>query len=407
MGTSPITGSSLLDGLIRSGSEAARLMEGGSQRMGAGFLHTLREICQQPETWRDTSHRMAGKAEAIRGVLAGARSLTLTGSGSSEYAGECVRLALQHDLAIDCQTLSGGTILTHGATALPKGRPGVMVSLARSGDSPESVGALRLVRAAEPGVRHLVLTCNERGSLAREVDGAHVVTLDERTNDRSLVMTSSFTNLSLAARFLGFADTEEASARYTELCRQLAASAERLISTEFDSLARVARLPFRRAVFLGSGERHGAAREAALKMLEMTAGRIPAMAESFLGLRHGPMAYVQGDTLLVCFLSTGATMRRYERDLVAELNEKGIGVAKLLVGEEVPDELLGPQDHRIEMPGLSALGDANSAVLHVVVGQLLAFFRCLDEGLEPDSPSKDGVINRVVNSFKIHSLAAQ
>ncbi len=407
MGSSSATGSTLLDNLVRTQAEAARLLHGDGTGVAAGFQHTLREICQQPDTWRDTAARMACRAEAIRGVLAGARSVTITGSGSSEYAGECVRLGLQNDLGIDCQAISGGAILTHGAAALPKGRPGVMVSLARSGESPESVGALRLVRAAEPGIRHLVLTCNDRGSLAREVDGAGVVTLDGRTNDRSLVMTSSFTNLSLAARFLGFAASEEPVARYQDVCRQLADAAERLISAEFDTLARVARSPFRRAVFLGSGERYGAAREAALKMLEMTAGRVPAMAETFLGLRHGPMAYVHSDTLLVCFLSNGDAIQRYERDLVAELNGKGIGAAKLLVGGAALDELAGPRDCRMELPGLSAIGDPNSAVLYVVVGQLLAFFRCLGEGLEPDSPSKDGVINRVVNSFKIHNLAAQ
>lgn len=399
------TGSALLDTLVRGRTEAARLVDGCASA-ASGCHHTLREICQQPDTWRDTAERMPRHAGLIREVLAGARSVTLTGSGSSEYAGECVRLALQRDLALDCHTLGGGVILTQGVEALPTGRPGVMVSLARSGDSPESVGALRLLRSADAGIRHLVLTCNERGSLAREQERAAVVVLDARTNDRSLVMTSSFTNLCLAARFLGFAGSSEGVARFRELGGKLAAACEAMIETHFDAIARMARLPFRRAVFLGGGERYGAAREAALKLLEMTAGRLPTLAESFLGLRHGPMAYVHEDTLLVCFLSTDPLQRRYEYDLIAELNEKRVGEAKLLVGEAVPRELARPGDHVIEVPGLAALGDANSAVLPVVVGQLLAFFRCLAEGLDPDSPSKNGVINRVVNSFTTHGVPA-
>lgn len=401
------TGSTLLDALVRRRTEAARLVDSAGAA-ASPWRDTLREICQQPDTWRDTADRMPRHAAMVRGVLEGARSLTLTGSGSSEYAGECVRIPLQQELAIDCQTLGGGVILTQGPEALPKGRPGVMVSLARSGDSPESVGALRLLRSADSAIRHLILTCNENGSLARVEEGANVVTLDGRTNDRSLVMTSSFTNLCLAARFLGFAATPAGVERFRALGHQLAGACEALLEAQFDSIARIARLPYRRAAFLGSGERYGAAREAALKLLEMTAGRVPALAESFLGLRHGPMAYVHDDTLLVCFLSTDAMLRRYEYDLIAELNDKRVGATKLFVGEDVPRELVRPGDHVIEIPGLGAsLGDDSSAVLHVVVGQLLAFFRCMAEGLEPDSPSKNGVINRVVNRFTVHSVPAQ
>lgn len=406
MSSSPSTASNrLLEGLIRTQHQAARLLSATEdQQRAAGYLHTLREICQQPETWVDTAGRMLAQTPAIREILAGAQSIVLTGSGSSEHAGECVRIALQQDLGIDCQTMGGGAILTHGAASLLMGRPAVMVSLARSGDSPESVGALRLVRSQDSGVRHLILTCNEKGRLALEPD-AHAVVLDSRTNDRSLVMTSSFTNLCLAARFLGFAGGKQPEA-FRDLSMRLASCAETLLETHFDTIAKVARLPFRRAVFLGSGERYGAAREASLKLLEMTAGRVPTMAETFLGLRHGPMAYVLDDTLLVCFLATGETLRRYESDLIAELNQKEIGAAKLLVGENIPAELVRPGDVAIEIPGLSAIGDGSSAILHVVAGQLLAFFRCMTEGFEPDSPSKDGVINRVVNGFEIHSPMA-
>ena len=38
-------------------------------------------------------------------------------------------------------------------------------------------------------------------------------------------------------------------------------------------------------------------------MLEMTAGRVIAISETCLGLRHGPMSMVHGDALVVCFLS--------------------------------------------------------------------------------------------------------
>ncbi len=146
----------------------------------------------------------------------------------------------------------------------------------------------------------------------------------------------------------------------------------------------------------------GAAREASLKMLEMTAGRVTTLCESYLGLRHGPMSYVHNDALVVCFLSSSSTVRAYETDLIRDLNRKRLGMSKLIVGEDIPPDLLGTGDVAIECVGLRELGDENSAVVDVVVGQILGFFRCLKEGLHPDSPSEGGVISRVVESFKLY-----
>ncbi len=154
-------------------------------------------------------------------MLAGVASLTLTGSGSSEYAGHCVRLPLQNELGISTQAIGGGDLLAHGARVLSPGRPGLMVSIARSGDSPESAGALALMLRTQPQIRHLILTCNEAGSLARTYQHdarALVITLDEETNDQGLVMTSSFTNLVLAARSLGLARRSE---QFQSICEQL------------------------------------------------------------------------------------------------------------------------------------------------------------------------------------------
>jgi tagatose-6-phosphate ketose/aldose isomerase len=166
-------------------------------------------------------------------------------------------------------------------------------------------------------------------------------------------------------------------------------------------LAAAANSGFRSAVFLGSGARFGSARESALKMLEMTDGRINAVAETFLGLRHGPMCAVHDDTLVVCFLSSDAVTRAYEMDLIRELNLKELG-GRLIVGDTIPAEIVRRDDMVLECPGLAAIDDDRAAVTDVVVGQLLALFRCLSLGLRPDAPSSDNVINRVVQEFAIH-----
>ena len=185
---------------------AELLSKSPDEQRRLGYFHTLREICQQPHTWLQTSQLMQGCTNILRTCVRDIRSLVLTGSGSSEYAGDCVRIPLQAELGITVQGFGGGAILTHGSKSLPQDKPALMVSIARSGDSPESGGALSHILKTAPEIRHLVLTCNAAGGLATKFASdsrVTVITLPEATNDKSLVMTSSFTNLVLSARFLG------------------------------------------------------------------------------------------------------------------------------------------------------------------------------------------------------------
>jgi tagatose-6-phosphate ketose/aldose isomerase len=375
------------------------------EQQSRGYFHTLREILQQPATWLDTCARVLANGRALGGLADGIQSLALTGSGSSLFACECVAPVLRKELGVTAEAIGAGWLVTDGIAALPSGRPGLLVSVARSGDSPESGAAVSLVRDAEPQMRQLAITCNAAGHLAttyRDDDRVRVILLDDRVNDRSVAMTSSVTNMVLAARFLGMWRAPE---RYHLLCERLSRACEEILATGLEVLPRVTATGFRRAVFLGSGARFGAARESALKMLEMTAGRVSTLCETYLGVRHGPLSYVDEDTIIVCFFASDPLLRAYESDLIRELNRKRLGMAKVIVGENVPADLLRDGDTVIECRGLAEIGDGNAAVLDVVVGQLLATFRCLGEGLRPDSPSEHNVINRVVESFPMHHRA--
>jgi len=386
---------------------APLLAPGDAERVARGYGHTLREILQQPETWEVTGRQMAGaharlgEALAAGGIRDGG-SLALTGSGSSLFAAECVTLPVQASLGTFVQALPAGLLLTHAAACLPAGRPFLLVSLARSGNSPESAAAVDLLLEARPEGRHLILTCNGGGRLATHYAGDErvlVMVLDERTNDKSLVMTSSYTNLVVAAGALGRLRDPTGLERRTAL---LASVAREVVRGHGDALASCARGRFGSAVYLGTGPALAGAREAALKMLEMTGGRVGVLAESFLGLRHGPMSAVHDDTLVVAFLSPEPQARAYELDVLRELGRKGLGDARVLVGEELPPELVRDGDVGVSPRGLDALAEDAAAVVDVLVGQLLAFFRCRHLGGKPDAPSPAGVIQRVVEEFAIY-----
>ena len=390
--------------LAKSQGKAAELFaRAEDEQRRLGYFHTIREICQQPWTWLRTCERMLASRDGLKEELKGIHSLTLTGSGSSEFAAECVRFPLQTALGVPTESISGGALLMYGGKALPPGRPGVLVSVARSGDSPESSGVVELLLDTEPQIRHVVVTCNEQGRLARawhETKNVRVITLPSETLDKSLVMTSSFTNLLLSVRFLGMLERPN---EYRTRCGKLSQIASELIRSKFDALAKIAVADFRRAVFLGSGSRFAASREAALKMLELTAGHVTTVCETYLGFRHGPMSYVDDDTLLVCHLSSDRTIRAYELDLLHELDRKRLGLLKVIVGESIPDSAVRNGDEVIECRGLSELGEDDDLAIHVVVAQLLAFFKCLEQGLHPDSPSERGIISRVVEKFPLYA----
>jgi tagatose-6-phosphate ketose/aldose isomerase len=386
--------------LSGTGSIGRLLAAPWEDQLRGGYGHTLREVCQQPVTWIETTARVRELRPLVEESLAGVGSVVLTGSGSSVYAAECIAPCLQRALGIPVLAVPAGLILTHPETCLPPSGPFLVVSLARSGDSPESRAVVDWLLEARPQARHLFITCNPRGALAtryRERPDVRTILLDEKTDDRSLVMTSSFTNLVLAGRALAGDPACEGRGR------ALAAAAASLLRHQADALDRVARSGFASAVYLGSGCRLGSAREAALKMLEMNAGEVWTLAESFLGLRHGPMSAMRAETLLVAFLSSDPLVRAYEMDVLTELDRKALGGRRVVVGADLPPSVAGSGEALLLDCGAAAAhADDDLTVLDAVAGQLLPFFRCLSAGHRPDAPSADSVITRVVSGFTIH-----
>ena len=375
-------------------------------RQIAGYADTLREILQQPGTWQDTFDLLQGtvaQQRLTKSLDPRPAHIVLTGSGSSIYIGECLAPLLQSGLGVPVQAIAAGSLLTHWHSMLPPG-PGLLISLARSGDSPESAAVVNTLLAEAPAWRHLAITCNADGKLATQYRNEPRMTalvLDERTNDRSLVMTSSFTNLLLGG--LGLLQSTRAGIAQSAV-EVAALNTQGIFDHHADALAMLAERDMRSAVYLGSGPMFGAAREGALKMLEMTGGKVITMAETFLGLRHGPMSFIHPQTLIVALLSADAAVRSYECDLLRELSRKQLGLAKLVVGHDIPTDVLAADDVAIEMSASVSNPDVPALLAGVVVTQLLAFFRCLQLGGKPDTPS-EGVLTRVVEDFALHGAA--
>jgi tagatose-6-phosphate ketose/aldose isomerase len=399
--------------MVRSNTDIKDLTSSAKQRplnalaRDAGqkaWHHTFTEIFQQPELWLRTAESCASAAGRRLEQVRRNQSVVLTGSGSSHYVGECIAPAIQRGSGRATLALGSGELLLARRELLPPQRPLMLVSFARSGNSPESSALISSCLDQEPAVEHLVVTCNRGGQVAQQwtsgiEERVTVEFLDPRTCDKSLVMTSSFTNLALAGMVLAYVESPETYLRNAET---LAGVGLNLLENWPERLESIARKRFSRMIALGSGGQFGAARESALKMLEMTDGRVATMAESWLGFRHGPMCSLREDCLLLLFFSGERAMRAYQLDLLREIRAKGLGGPVVAVGQEVPRELLSDRDLLVDPSGLAELPDEWAAIAQVVVGQILGFFRCLEEGLQPDQPSATGAIARVVPEFTLY-----
>lgn len=349
-------------------------------------IYTLQEILRQPLLWPATlkSVRSALDRFHLPVKLQQAR-LLLTGAGTSAYAASAVAIAWPRAVAVPTTDL-----LIDAERYLID--VDVVISLARSGDSPESAAVVERVRALRPDILQLAIVCNEDGALSHAgVDG--LIVLDPRTNDHSLVMTSAFSNLVLAGLVLAQPDAVAATVD------ELSSRASALLS-EIDRVCqRVATLVRDRIVVLSSSPSLGWAREAGLKTLEMTAGNFPVITETYLGLRHGPMSFVKPDTLVLCLLSSDPVRRSYEVDLIEELRTKKLGC---LIGIADPADSDGLFDDVI--PAIAPQTNDILRTPYEIVGpQLLGYHLSMRIGLNPDNPSPAGVINRVVQGVRIHS----
>jgi tagatose-6-phosphate ketose/aldose isomerase len=161
----------------------------------------------------------------------------------------------------------------------------------------------------------------------------------------------------------------------------------------------MARRDFTRACFVGSGALAGAAMESALKTLELTAGRVLTLAQSTLGLRHGPMAALDPSTLFVSLVSSDPYRRNYEVNLLREIGSKGLVGARVVVAADA-DQLAQDADAVLAPESRSAIPDLYRPPLDVIFGQLLGLFGSIRYGLKPDDPSPNGAISRVVPAIE-------
>ena len=370
----------------------------------SGALHTAREIAQQPRMLARTHALLATLRAQVEAFVAPVASnprarVILTGAGTSAYIGQCLAPLLDRRLAARVDAVPTTDIVSAPRLFLEPSQPLLLVSFGRSGNSPESLAAVELAETLVGDVRHLIVTCNADGALGKvAVKDALALQLPEETHDASFAMTSSFTCM-LYATLAALGGADDLDARIGPL----ADATERVIEDARPLLHDLAAQGFDRVAYLGSGILQGLAREAALKLGELSNGAVATCFDSPLGFRHGPKTFVTARTLVVVFVSNDPLTRRYDLDLVDELRNDGCAGRVLEITAQPRSTQAGDA---LPVPAMTAAADIDLLFPYVAAAQAYAFFAARALGLSPDNPNPQGVVNRVVQGVRLYPLEA-
>lgn len=339
---------------------------------------TWAEIHAQPAIWRAWGQVLDVAALRAWVVAQDVAEVWFCGAGSSAYIGEILASGLVGGAFRAVPT----TDIVARPQALLSGPPRLIVSFGRSGNSAETIGTLAALNALAPHWPRLNITCNAGSALGTD-PGAKTIHLPEATHDAGFAMTSSFTTMLLTALavFDTKTDADAILSRLETVSDQLLA-----LLPGFVTVAQTARRP-ERAVFVGSGPLAFAAREAALKVMELSAGQIAALWDSSLGFRHGPKSFVRPGTDIWVFAAADAHTRAYDDDLATELRQ------------QFPAS-------RIFMPQVPlGFGDLWAAPLYIALAQVLAVVWSDALGLLVDDPfAGQGTLSRVVSGVTLHPV---
>ena len=370
-----------------------------------GGLHTALEIEAQPVLWQEVYGLILSQKKSLLKFMSPLLEDTrlriiLTGAGSSAFIGEAAQGIVQANTKRITQAIATTDLLTHPQLHFIKEIPTLLVSFARSGNSPESLAVVQLANKYCDTVFHLIITCNPDGELIKNgLLNTYEFVLPEGANDKGLAMTGSFTSMLLSIILISKINLLET---FLPSLQVLISKAKELTGKHLVSIKAIAEQDYERVIFLGSGPLLAIARECHLKLQELTDGKVICKHDSFLGFRHGPRAVLNEGTLIVYLLSSDEHVLLYERDLCLSIDADARNIPTVSYNHNI-------ENLKNSVLTITFLEPANSInelafISATLMGQLLGFYHSIYLGLKPDNPSKSGSISRVVQGVTIYPV---
>jgi len=372
--------------------------------LNLGGLITAREIEGQPALWAKVYDTIFESRKIISDFMKSnsgpSTKIILTGAGSSAFIGNALQGSFTRSFNCQSAAIATTDLITHPYDYLIKGTHHLIISFARSGDSPESIGAADLIDQICPGTSHIIITCNKNGKLVNNKKGSSVlpIVLPPESNDQGLAMTGSFTSMLLAGLLISkISRIDTLKSSVDRICYY----GDLFLKKYLQQLTSISKIKFKRAVFLGSGPLLGCAIESHLKLQELTDGNVLCKYDSYLGLRHGPKAVINSETLVVNLLSNNPFVNKYEMDLIADIVRLPSAAFLVISESEVKSDLVKNKICTGKAMDLDIDEDFLS-VCFVVPAQIIGFFKGVNLNIPPDSPSLNGSVSRVVTGVHIY-----
>lgn len=369
---------------------------------------TLNEIYQQPATWKKTCAQIKEHKDELKKFIDQVITcedfdVILTGAGTSEFVGNALFPALTSKLNYKVKSYGTTDLVATPEAYLSRTKPTLLISFGRSGNSPESVGAIDVAEAVCDNIHHLFVTCNKDGALSKRAattGNCYAINLTDETHDQSFAMTSSFSNMYLATLLCFHLDDLDETIAKVE---KIMASGQDFLDNKYGIAQKIVdEYDFNRIVYLGSNCLKGIAQESALKMLELTAGRVVTMYDTPLGFRHGPKSIIDDNTITVVYLSDNAYTRQYEIDLIKEMSGQRKGNKIVAVMSKADDAVAALVDYTVVYDQEGENENALLGLDYILFAQTLAVLKSLSMGITPDNPCPTGEVNRVVKGVTLY-----
>ncbi len=373
---------------------------------------TVKEINQQPALWATTLNIYETQKDEIEAFLTRCEQMSaddectvvFTGAGTSAYVGDTITPYLTRfgRKGFIFKSVATTDIVASPEEYLRSDHPTILVSFARSGNSPESLAAVERALAVCDNILLLNITCAPEGRLAVEYqdDERALTLLIPDANDQGFAMTGSYSSMELLATLIFDSNSLEKKRKWVAAA---CAMGKEVLERE-DEIHELTYLEYDRVTYLGSSGFAGLAQEAQLKVLELAAGKVATSHDSSMGYRHGPKSFINSKTLVFVFVSNDPYTREYDIDILKEIAGDKIACETIAIQQAQEHHYEGVSftfsDHFPLLPA------AYLVLPYVMFAQMFALMTSVKVGNTPDTPSASGTVNRVVKGVTIHKYGA-
>ncbi|MFV0247112.1 MAG: SIS domain-containing protein [Mycoplasmatales bacterium] len=343
---------------------------------------TENEILNQFDTWNSIYSHLEQYQQLINKKLLNMEDDTVvvfTGAGTSGFIGDILEVHLNKKLSTFKYKSIFSTHIVSDSTYINKNSNVLLISFGRSGNSPESVGAVNKVKERAGKFDQIIITCNKDGSLATTYPNDSII-LPPETNDEGFAMTNSFSTMLITAFYIFGVKIDLES---------VVNNAKHTMNLFND----IPQSGFESIYFISNNEVEPILKEYALKINELTAGKYNIYSDQILNFRHGPKSSISKKTLIFLISSNNEYNKKYELDIYNELLNDENEPIVYLIGNKL--------DNKCDIE-INCANELEKILILLPLIQRYAVKMSTNLSINPDNPNPGGSVNRVVQGVEIY-----